>query len=196
MTTVKVIDISREMISAPVYPGDPAPRLQELSRLSLGDGCNLSALSWCLHNGTHLDAPLHFLPDGEDAAEVPLESCVGECLVVACSGVLLGAQVDALLEKQRPERLLFKGDVTISPSAAFVLADAGIRLLGVEAPSVALPEEAGEVHRQLLSSGMVLLEGLDLSQAGTGYYYLFAAPLKIAGADGTPVRAVLLERSL
>lgn len=187
MTTVKVIDISREMISAPVYPGDPAPRLQELSRLSLGDGCNLSALSCCLHNGTHLDAPLHFLPDGEDAAEVPLESCVGECLVVACSGVLLGAQVDALL---------FKGDVTISPSAAFVLADAGIRLLGVEAPSVALPEEAGEVHRQLLSSGMVLLEGLDLSQAGTGYYYLFAAPLKIAGADGTPVRAVLLERSL
>ena len=116
--------------------------------------------------------------------------------MVACSGVLLGAQVDALLEKQRPERLLFKGDVTISPSAAFVLADAGIRLLGVEAPSVALPEEAGEVHRQLLSSGMVLLEGLDLSQAGTGYYYLFAAPLKIAGADGTPVRAVLLERSL
>lgn len=100
------------------------------------------------------------------------------------------------MEKQRPERLLFKGDVTISQSAAFVLADAGIRLLGVEAPSVALPEEAGEVHRQLLSSGMVLLERLDLSQAGTGYYYLFAAPLKIAGADGTPVRAVLLERSL
>ena len=193
---IKMIDISREMIGAPVYPGDPAPRLEPLSRLSLGDGCNLSSLHCCLHNGTHLDAPRHFLPDGMDAARIPLDSCVGECLVVACDGVLLGAQVDALLEKQVPERLLFKGRMSISPSAAFVLADAGIRLIGVEAPSVAPPEEAGEVHRQLLGSGIVLLEGLDLSQAGTGYYFLFAAPLKIAGADGTPVRAVLLERSL
>jgi len=190
---VKYIDITRELLAAPVYPGDPAPRMEELHRMKLGDECNVSAVYACLHNGTHLDAPRHFVPDGQAIDEIALSACMGECSVVEGEGLLLGAQAEELLPKLKP-RLLFKGRVQISPSAAFVLSDAGIELLGVEAQSVAPPECTAAVHRQLLGSGMVLLEGLDLSKAKPGTYFLFAAPMKIAGADGSPVRAVLLER--
>lgn len=190
---MKYIDITRELLAAPVYPGDPAPRMEELRRMKLGDECNVSAIYACLHNGTHLDAPRHFVPDGQAIDEIALSACMGECSVVEGEGLLLGAQAEELLPKLKP-RLLFKGRVQISPSAAFVLSDAGIELLGVEAQSVAPPECTAAVHRQLLGSGMVLLEGLDLSKAKPGTYFLFAAPMKIAGADGAPVRAVLLER--
>ena len=74
-----VLDITRELTNAPVYPGDPAPRLEAVSRMAYGDSCNLSVLHACLHNGTHMDAPRHFVPDGADAAEIPLERCVGAC---------------------------------------------------------------------------------------------------------------------
>lgn len=190
---MKILDISREMLSAKVYPGDPAPRLEPLCRIAYGDPCNTSALYACLHNGTHLDAPCHFVPDGADAASLTLEACVGECSVVAFSGVLLGADMERLLPGLQP-RILFKGEVEISPSAAFVLADAGVLLVGVEASSVSSAPTTAAVHRQLLDTGMVLLEGLDLSQAEEGTYFLSAPPLKIAEADGSPVRALLFER--
>lgn len=190
---MKCIDITRELLSAPVYPGDPAPHMEELRRMRLGDECNVSALYACLHNGTHLDAPRHFVPDGQAIDDVPLTACVGECSVVEGEGLLLGAQAEELLPKLK-KRVLFKGQVQISPSAAFVLSDAGLELIGVEAQSVSPPECTAAVHRQLLGAGLVLLEGLDLSRAAPGTYFLFAAPLKITGADGSPVRAVLLER--
>ena len=190
---MKAVDISRAMLSAPVYPGDPSPSLEALCRLEFGDVCNTSSLHACLHNGTHMDAPRHFVPDGTDAAHVPLDACIGECSVVNFDGLLLGAQAEALLPGLR-SRVLFKGKMELSPSAAFVLADSGLRLLGVEGQSVAPAECTVAVHRQLLSSGMVLLEGLDLSGVEEGIYFLMAAPLKIDGADGSPVRAILLER--
>lgn len=190
---MKIIDISREMLQAPLYPGDPSPRLEPLSRLELGDECNLSALYTCLHSGTHLDAPLHFIPDGQSADQVLLEACVGECSVVEFDGLLLGAQAEELLPDLKP-RVLFKGKTELSPSAAFVLSDAGLLLLGVEGQSAAPVECTAPVHRQLLGSGMVLLEGLDLSQVKPGVYFLFAPPLRIEGGDGSPVRAVLVER--
>ena len=186
-------DISRELLGAPVYPGDPAPALSALCRIEWGDVCNTSALSACAHNATHVDAPRHFIPDGTDTAALPLDLCVGECSVVAFDGVLLGAQAEEMLPRLR-RRVLFKGKMEISPSAAFVLTDAGVKLVGVESQSVASPECTSAVHRQLLGSGMALLEGLDLSGVETGEYFLFAPPLKIAGADGSPVRAVLVER--
>lgn len=191
---MELIDITRELLSAPVYPGDPAPRLQPLTRMALGDSCNTSALSACLHNGTHMDLPRHFIPYGADAARQELEACIGECLVLEAKGLLLGDEAEELLPQIRSKRLLLKGEVQLSPSAAFVLSDAGLVLLGVEQQSVAPPEYAEAVHRQLLGTGMVLLEGLDLSKAKAGEtYLLMAAPLKIAEADGAPVRAVLAE---
>ena len=190
---MRLIDISRELMSAPVYPGDPSPKIISLSRIDLGDAENTSALDMCAHNGTHADAPLHFVPDGADIASVELETCVGECSVVEFEGMLLGAQAENIVPRLHP-RVLFKGNMEISPSAAFVLADLGVMLVGVEAQSVAPVECSGAVHRQMLGAGMVLLEGLDLSQVTAGDYFLFAAPLKIKGCEGSPVRAVLVER--
>lgn len=190
---MKLIDITRELTKAPVYPGDPAPKLQPLTRISLGDSCNTTAISACLHNGTHMDAPRHFLPEGAAIHQVELEACIGECTVIACDGLLLGDAAEELLPYLK-KRVLLKGTVQLTPSAAFVLSTAGMRLLGVEQPSVAPPEYTQEVHRQLLGTGMVLLEGLDLSNAEVGEtYLLMAAPVKIADADGAPVRAVLAE---
>lgn len=190
---MRFIDITRELTAASVYPGDPPPELQALCRTAWGDVCNTSLLKACVHNGTHLDAPRHFIPDGCDTASVELDACIGECSVVEFEGTLLGAQAEKLLPGLSP-RVLFKGKMEISPSAAFVLSTAGLRLVGVEAQSVSAYESTAEVHRQLLGSGMVLLEGLDLTGAHPGNYFLFAAPLKIADSDGSPVRAVLVER--
>lgn len=190
---MQLIDITRELTTAPVYPGDPSPELEALSRIDLGDACNLSLLKACVHNGTHMDAPLHFIPDGTDIASVDLDACTGECSIVEFEGILLGAQAEKLLPRLHP-RVLFKGKMEISPSAAFVLSTAGLKLIGVEEPSVSPPECTAPVHRQLLGGGLVLLEGLDLSQVDPGDYFLFAVPLKIAGADGSPVRAVLVKR--
>ena len=190
---MEIIDISRELMTAPVYPGDPVPRMEAVSRIAYGDACNLSGLYACLHNGTHADAPRHFIEGGADAASIPLQACIGECSVVEFSGLLLGEQAEKLLPYIKP-RLLLKGDALISPSAAFVLSDAGLLLLGVEGASVSPPECISAVHRQLLGGGMVLLEGLDLTQAEEDTYFLFAPPLKVGGADGASVRALLLRR--
>lgn len=187
------IDITREMLTAPVYPGDPAPKLKPLTRMEWGDAGNTTGIAMCLHNGTHMDAPSHFLAGGDTVDKVDFDAYIGECVVIECNGLLLGDQAEDLLPYLK-KRVLFKGDVQLSPSAAFVLSTAGIALLGVEQTSVAPPEYTAEVHRQLLGTGMVLLENLDLSNAKVNTtYLLIAAPLKIAGAEATPVRALLVE---
>ena len=187
------IDITRDLTTAPVYPGDPAFELNPLHRMAWGDASNTTAFSGCLHNGTHMDAPRHFIVDGEAVDQIPFETFMGECVVLECNGLLLGDEAENLLPYLK-KRVLLKGDVQLTPSAAFVLSDAGVILLGVEQQSVAPPEYTAEVHRQLLGSGMVLLEGLDLTNAKVNEtYVLMAAPLKIKGADGSPVRAILVE---
>ncbi len=187
------IDITREMTTAPVYPGDPAFELSPMHRMAWGDESNTTAFSGCLHNGTHMDAPHHFVLGGAAIHEIPFDTCIGECVVLECNGLLLGDEAETLLPYLK-KRVLLKGDVQLTPSAAFVLSTAGVMLLGVERPSVAPPEYSAEVHRQLLGTGMVLLEGLDLTRAKINTtYLLIAAPLKIAGADGSPVRALLVE---
>lgn len=188
-----ILNVTRDLLTAPVYPGDPKPSVTLLSNMALGDTCNTTQLTACLHNGTHMDAPRHFFPEGDAIDDIPLERCIGECTVVECNGVLLGDEAEALLPRLK-KRTLLKGDVQLTPSAAFVLSGAGIELLGVEGTSVAAPEYTAEVHRQLLGAGIVILEGLELSQAKENVpYLLIAAPLQIGGADGAPVRAVLVE---
>ena len=190
---MKIIDITRELFSAPVYPNDPRPELESVYRMDEGNGCNMSVLHACLHNGTHMDAPLHFYADGKDMAAIHLEDLIGECSVVEWHGELYGADVENILPSLRP-RVLFKGDVQISQSAAFVLSDSQITLVGVESQTVEPVSGEFNVHRQLLGNNVTVLEGLDLSKVKEGVYFLFAAPLKIEGADGSPVRAILLER--
>ncbi len=191
---MKLWDISRELLAAPVYPGDPAPTITRLQQMSFGDTCNLTALSMCAHNATHLDAPRHFVPNGDGVDTVALDHCCGPCCVIAHDGVLTGDKAEELLARvPAAERVLFKGDVTVDTSAAYVLTDAGVRLVGVEPPSVAAADRSEAVHRHLLGSGVLILEGLDLSAVPEGAYFLFAAPIKIAEGDGAPVRAVLVD---
>ncbi len=190
---MKYFDITREWRSAPVYPGDPPPRLSAIQSMAAGDTFNVNEFAGSLHNGTHLDAPLHAIPNGEDVSELALKQTIGECHVVRYEGVLLGDAAERILPVA-PSRLLFKGNVTISRSAAFVLADAGLKVVGVEGPSVSSPEEDVAVHRHLLMSGTLILENLDLSAVDPGVYFLFAAPMKMAGAEAAPVRAVLTDR--
>lgn len=190
---MKLIDITREMFTAPVYPGDPVPELEAVCRMELGDPCNTSVYHGCVHNGTHMDAPCHFLPDEVDIAAVPLEACVGECSVIEWDGPLLGDQAENLVKFSHP-RVLFKGNVEITPSAAFVLSDSRLLLVGVEPQSVAGAADTPAVHRQMLMGGVILLEGLNLSEVKPGSYFLFAAPIKLGGSDGAPVRAVLVDK--
>ncbi|MCL2488388.1 MAG: cyclase family protein [Oscillospiraceae bacterium] len=194
---MKLIDITRELTAAPVFPGDRAPELVRVKRMENGDLYNLTELRCCLHNGTHADAPRHFFPDGSTVDQIGLPVWFGDCLVAEADGIMMGDDAEKLAADNSLSaggRLLLKGDVSLSPSAAFVLSGTGIQLLGVEGQSVAAPEHAVPVHRQLLGAGMVLIEGLDLSAAEPGRYTLIAFPLLLAGCEGAPVRAVLARR--
>ncbi len=118
-------------------------------------------------------------------------------MVVEASGVLTGLDIEQMISRmQGLKRVLLKGGAQLSQSAAFALLDAEMELVGVEETSVAPLAETAVVHRKLLSAEMVLLESLNLSEVPEGRYLLFAAPIKINGADGSPVRAILATRGL
>lgn len=187
---MRIIDITRELLSAECYPGDPEPKLNRLLKLSQGDGCNLSCVGMCLHNGTHVDAPYHFIEGGATAESLPLNKLCGGVKVVASAETLTRAAAQELM-MDKPSRLLIKGAIRLTKEAAEVFAE--LELIGTEGLTVGGEDDTAEVHRILLSQGVAILENLELSEAEPGYYTLFALPLKIAGADGAPVRAVLVE---
>lgn len=192
---MNLIDISSDLLTAPVYPGDPEPRLHVLSRISNGDACNLSALYACLHTGTHADAPMHFIEGGKSISEVPLECFIGPCTVLEIGpGPVTGEQIDALV-KPGCERVLFKsgGSAYFLESSGDELAMLGVRLIGTDAQSVGCPGNQARPHRALLQENIAVLEGLYLEEAAPGDYFLIAPPVKIAGRDGAPVRAVLVS---
>ena len=196
---MKIYDISQEVLTSVVFPGDPAPKREVLASLDKGDICNLSHLSMCAHNGTHIDASYHFIEGGKTVDAISLDRVVGYCYVAAFEGILSANDARSLLRCARvrsPEaakRILIKGKATVSLEAAEVFAEAGILLIGNESQTVG-PEEAPiAVHRVLLSKEVVLLEGIRLAEVPTGVYFLSAAPLNFAGTDGSPCRALLLD---
>ena len=191
---MRILDISRDLFSSKPYPGDPVPKRDIVRRMDMGDECNLSGFYACCHSATHMDAPLHFLEDGDPVEKVSLGRCVGPCAVVEAAGLLTGADIDRMAPL--PERrLLFKGDgkAFLTQSAAFALAQAGALLVGTDAQSIGAPEDEAAPHRELLGAGIPILEGLDLSAVRPGLYRLAALPLLLCGAEAAPVRAVLLE---
>ena len=192
---MKLYDISQEVFSCRVYPGDPAPEKQMLCATAAGDLYNLTAFSMCAHNGTHVDAPFHFLPDGKTVEQLPLETFVGECYVARHDGDMTAADAASVLEKSgSAERILLAGDCTVTLEAAEVFAASGIRLLGNESQSVGPEDAPMAVHLALLRRGIALLEGVVLTDVPEGRYFLSAAPLCLAGADGAPCRALLIDR--
>ena len=196
---MKIYDISQEIFGCQVYPGDPTPEKKLLCSMDRGDLYNLTAFSMCAHNGTHIDAPAHFIKGGKSVDAIPLENLVGMAYVAEHSGTVTGSDAEGIIEKannKNPEaakRILIKGDVEVSEDAAEVFANRGILLLGNE-PQTVGPENAPmAVHKILLQKGAILLEGIRLDEACEGVYFLNAAPLNLSGADGAPCRAILIS---
>ncbi len=199
---MKIYDISQEVFTCRIYPGDPKPMCEEIQRTARGELYNLTAFSMCAHNGTHVDAPFHFLGDGKTVDQIPLEKTVGKCYVTASLTGNMTAETAAwLLQSAKAadptgegaKRILLRGNATVTSEAAEVFAEAGIDLIGVESQSVGDENAPMAVHLILLSHEVVLLEGLRLDGIKEGVYFLSAAPLNLGGADGAPCRAVLIE---
>ena len=195
---MKIYDISQEVFGCQVFPGDPAPERKVLCSTEKGDLYNLTAFNMCAHNGTHVDAPFHFLKDGKTIDAIGLESFVGQAFVVEHSGIVSGDDAAEIYEKAKdrdPEaakRILIRGDAVVSSEAAKVFASKGILLLGNESQTVGPEDAPMEVHLILLGAGVVLLEGIRLTEVSEGRYFLSAAPLNLSGADGSPCRAYLI----
>lgn len=190
---MKLYDISQEVFSCAVYPGDPRPRREVLSSMEAGDLYDLTAFSMCAHNGTHVDAPAHFIREGKTVEEMGLEIFVGPCFVARHEGPVTAADAEEILRKaQGDPRILLRGALTVTEEAARVFAGSGICLLGNEGPTVGPVDAPMAVHKLLLGRGIALLEGILLQHIPEGRYFLSAAPLALAGSDGAPCRAFLI----
>lgn len=199
MQVKRIYDISQEVFSCEVYSGDPSPVRKQLCSMEKGDVYNLTAFEMCAHNGTHVDAPRHFLRYGRAIDEMPLEHTVGAATVVECTGTLTARDARRILDTARERdaeaarRILIKGRATVSAEAAVVFAEANILLIGSETQSVGPVHAPLAVHLTLLGANVALLEGIRLTDVPPGTYLLSAAPLALGGADGAPCRAVLIE---
>ena len=196
---MKIYDISQEVFSCVVFPGDPAPQREIMNDMNKGDLYNLTAIQMCAHNGTHADAPYHFINDGKTIDKVALENFVGPCYVAEHQGVVTAKDAEEILAKaekcsnKASNRILIKGAAEVSLEAAEVFAKAKLLLLGNESQTVGPENAPMAVHKVLLGADVVLLEGIRLSVVPEGAYLLNAAPLNLAGADGAPCRAILIE---
>jgi arylformamidase len=155
----------------------------------------------CAHNGTHIDAPFHFIKDGKTVDKICLQAFVGMAYVAEHHGVVTDNDAAEIIEKakrQNPEaakRILIKGEAVVSEEAARVFKDAGILLLGNESQTVGPVDAPMAVHLILLGANIILLEGIRLSDVPVGVYLLNAAPLNLSGSDGSPCRAILIDMS-
>lgn len=194
-----IYDITQPLFECVVFPGDPEPVRQEICTMEDGSLYNLTALSMCAHNGTHVDAPRHFYRDGKGVDEVPLEKFIGPAFVQTHDGLVTERDAQQILARARGanaeagRRILLRGKATVTLEAAKVFAEAGIDLLGNESQTVGPEDEPMAVHLVLLKKEVVLLEGIRLNSVPDGVYLLNCAPLNLTGADGAPCRAVLME---
>lgn len=196
----------------PVWPGDPKVQMQRISKIEEGASANVTHISMAVHTGTHIDAPYHFLGGESTTVEqLPLNQLTGRAYVLHLHNEveLITAKI---LEKAdippRTRRLLFKtrnsdywkthstefqkNFVALSPDGAQYLIDRGVKLVGIDYLSIAPFEDGVPTHTLLLKAGVIIIEGLDLSNVPQGRYSLYCLPLKLVGADGAPARAILV----
>ncbi len=196
---MEIYDISQEVFSSVVYEGDPSPKRITEKSMDKGAVYNLSSFVMGAHNGTHVDAPLHFFSNGKDVSALSLNSLIGKAVVLEANGEIGKEEALSILERARSlsfegsKRMLLKGDVTVNVYGAKELAKGGVLLLGVEAQSCSKPTETMAVHKELLGSDVVLLEGIRLDKVEEGDYFLNTAPLNLKGLEGAPCRAILIK---
>jgi len=195
----------------PVWPGDPPVKVERVAKIEEGANSNLSRMSMGVHTGTHVDAPLHFLTGGNGVESLPLNILIGRAYVlnlpdadIITASVLkqssIPTETNRLIIKTRNSQYLEQKDpvfrtgfVGISADGAEFLVGLGIKLIGIDYLSVAPYKQSRPTHEILLKSDVVIVEGLDLSNITQGQYTLYCLPLKIAGCDGAPARAILVS---
>jgi arylformamidase len=195
----------------PVWPGEPAVKMTQTASMDAGDEYNATHLNLSAHTGTHLDAPHHFLNNHRTIESLPLDVLTGPCYVVqlpddvdeisaeVLERISLPTSATRILFGTRNSKLWAQGEtefqenfVAISPDGAEWLVTRGVQLIGIDYLSVASYSDPVPTHQVLLGAGVIVLEGLDLSQVPRGFYDLYCLPLKLAGADGAPARAILI----
>jgi arylformamidase len=205
------ISVGIDSTGTPVYPGDPGIEIVQHAAIARGDAANVTLLRFGAHTATHVDAPAHFIEGAPKVADLPLDALVGRARVVRLADDVraVGAGDVERFVPPGTERVLFKTrnsafwsgrrgefqpDFTyITGAGAHALAERGVRLVGIDYLSVErFKSENFETHTTLLSRGVVIVEGLDLSAVGAGEYELICLPLKIEGGagDGAPARAI------
>ena len=191
---MRIYDISQEVFSCRVYPGDPAPERRVLATYEHGGEYHLTAFSMCAHNGTHVDAPAHFIAGGKTVDALPLDALIGKAVVISHAGDITATDAHRMLEMAgNIKKILIKGNATLTLEAARVMAAAGLDLFGNESQTVGPKSAPMAVHLALLGAGVVLLEGIRLAHVPEGTYLLHAAPINLGAADGAPCRATLME---
>jgi len=209
--TAKLVDISMPLNAlTPIWPGSPGFSSRSHLSLAAGDIANATLLGLDAHCGTHVDAPLHFVPAGATIDEVGLTALIGSALVVDVSGskAIDAGTLDACAIRDGTERLLLRTDnasrpgtdngrfhedyVGLLPDAAQWVVRRGIRLVGIDYLSIQRYEDPPDVHEILLGAGVLILEGIDLRTVTPGRWTLICLPLRVTGIEAAPARAVLL----
>ncbi|WP_299024549.1 cyclase family protein [uncultured Thermanaerothrix sp.] len=211
----KIHDISLTIgPDLPTWPSDPSVHIERVSKIEEGANANVSKVEMGLHTGTHLDAPYHFLPDGARLESLSLDVLIGSAQVVevpetfgeitaeVLKNLPLAGGAQRVLFKTRNSRFWAQGErefrtdfVGITQDGAEYLVEQGVRLVGVDYLSVAPYKRSRPTHEVLLRAGVVIIEGLDLSQVAPGLYQLICLPIKFQGVEGGPARAILVEDS-
>lgn len=194
----------------PAWPGEPQPKITKLSDMAMGGAANVTHVSACVHFGTHVDAPVHFVPGRAGVDEIEPERMIGEAWVVDGRGY---SQIDSAFLEQAEipkgaEQVIFRTDnsalwdkldhpfnpdfVAVTPDGAEWLVDAGVTMVGVDYLSVESFHTVNfDTHKILLGAGVFVVEGLDLRFVESGAYGFACLPMKIVGADGAPARVLL-----
>ena len=193
----------------PVWPGDTPPHREVLLDMARGDNLTLCTLHSTVHAGAHADAPSHYGQGAPSIDERPLELYLGPCQVIRVEGVQgrrigvaelpwpVQAERVLLATGSYPDPADFNEDfAAYQPELVDALHQAGVRLIGIDTPSVDLFDSKDlPVHQRCLAHDMAILEGLVLADVPAGLYELIALPLRLVGFDASPVRAVLRSRS-
>jgi len=194
-----------------VWPGDPQVDLKRVKKIEDGANANVSHIKMGVHTGTHVDAPFHFLENGKTVEDMDLSTLMGRAYVVhlkdsielITAEVLENANIPPrtrrVLLRTANSKYWAKGNlpfqekfVAIDEGAAEYMVKRGVKLVGVDYLSVAPFKNSAPTHKILLEAGLVVVEGLNLSEVSQGRYNFYCLPLKLAGSDGAPARAILV----